>query len=176
MRTNALDSERGVRMRNDMTWERRAPRRPARQGSSGLNSVIDSLNQMTQVNQQAMASMLEGVGQLIFDMANTMTTPTSQRNRPQSRHHRQDCDCDCEDCRGDCERDQCDCTCCIGDVDFVVYSQVGERRVVPIVVENSRRRDKDITLELSAFTSRGGKAAPVKATIEAPTQFRLKPC
>ncbi len=77
---------------------------------------------------------------------------------------------------GSCERDDCHCTCCIGDVDLVVYSRLGEHRVVPITIENTRKRDKDIRLELSDFTSRGGgKDIAVQVQLE-PQAFTLRPC
>jgi hypothetical protein len=59
---------------------------------------------------------------------------------------------------------------------LVIYSRLGERRVVPIVIENSRRREKEITLELSQWTTRSGKPAQVNAQIVAPTSFTLQPC
>ena len=67
-------------------------------------------------------------------------------------HHHERC------CRR-CGADPCECYCCIGDVDLAIYSRLGEQRVIPIIVENERHRDKQITLELSDWTTRGGKAA-----------------
>ena len=43
----------------------------------------------------------------------------------------------------------------------MLYARVGEQRVIPIVVENERRREKDITVELGPWRTRGGGAAPV---------------
>jgi hypothetical protein len=57
-----------------------------------------------------------------------------------------------------------------------VYARVGEQRVIPIVVENERRREKDITLELSKWTTRGGKPAPVETRLLDPREFTLAPC
>src|SRR5574341_2367095 len=67
-----------------------------------------------------------------------------------------------------CGRDECECYCCIGDVDLAVYSRAGEVRVVQIVLENDRHRDKEVTLELSDWTTRGGKAAPVETVLLEP--------
>jgi hypothetical protein len=61
-------------------------------------------------------------------------------------------------------------------VDFAIYSRVGEERVVPILVENERRRDKQIALELSGWTTRGGKTAPVDTLQLEPKTFSLSAC
>jgi hypothetical protein len=98
--------------------------------------------------------------------------------------------CRCHDCRcrerdrdrdhGDCCRrcgsDPCACSCCIGDVDFAVYSRVGEQRVVPIVIENERRREKQVSLDLSAWTTKGGKPAPVDTVMLEPKTFTIPAC
>jgi hypothetical protein len=137
---------------------------------------MDSLNEMAELNQQAMASVVDGVGRMMMDMAGTMTTSTRSTEMHYERRHRHKYDCDCDDCRGKCGRDDCYCRCCIGDVDLVVYTRVGERRVVPLMIENSRRREKEITLELSDWTSRGGRPAKVTAQLSQPTSFTLQPC
>lgn len=105
-------------------------------------------------------------------------------------HHHAGCGCGCHDNGGDrgcgcgsrsktgrCRQDDCHCRCCIGDdVDLVVYSRVGERRVVPITISNERRRERDVTLELSAFKSKGGRDVPVTGSIVGDTTFTLAPC
>jgi len=94
------------------------------------------------------------------------------------RPHPHGCRCPacCErECRH-CGRDPCECLCCIGEVDFVVYAHVGEQRVIPIVVENERRREKDITVELSPWRTRGGGAAPLDTVTVEPKTFKLPPC
>lgn len=120
----------------------------------------------------------------------TSTGPqTRPYDRPGDRQSRHDRGCRCRDCRErdhrperhhDCCRrcgaDPCACVCCIGDVDLAVYSRVGEQRVIPIVVENERHRDKEISLELSAWTTRGGKPAPVDTVLLEPKTFSLPAC
>jgi hypothetical protein len=61
-------------------------------------------------------------------------------------------------------------------VDLAVYARAGEQRVIPIVVENERRRDKQITLDLSNWTSKGGKESPVSTVLLTPESFTLAPC
>jgi hypothetical protein len=123
------------------------------------------------------------------------TQPGTRRRHWQHRHHehhhrhRGGCDCGCHEHRhGDCEHRHhrehgchdcgcdCECCCCIGDVDIVVYARVGEQRVVPIVVENEHRRESDVRLELSEWTTRAGNAAPVQTVVLEPTEFKLAPC
>jgi hypothetical protein len=57
-----------------------------------------------------------------------------------------------------------------------VYSRLGERRIIPITMTNERRRERDVTLELSSFTTKGGSAVPVTGTIVGETTFTLAPC
>lgn len=81
-------------------------------------------------------------------------------------------DCGCGHC---CAPDKCHCRCCISDADLVVYSRVGERRVVPLIVENHYRRERTIHLDLSKWTTRGGLPVNVTAQLEA-TDFKLAAC
>src|SRR5690349_2949167 len=37
--------------------------------------------------------------------------------------------------------DPCHCTCCISDADLIIYARLGERRVVPVTIENPRARE-----------------------------------
>jgi len=91
-------------------------------------------------------------------------------------HHHHHHDHDDHGCCRRCGADPCECYCCIGDVDFAVYSRVGEQRVIPIVVENERHRERQITLELSGWTTRGGSAAPVGTVSLEPKAFSLASC
>jgi hypothetical protein len=83
------------------------------------------------------------------------------------RVHRHPCECD------DCN---CHCTCCVCDVDLVVYTRLGERRVVPIEIENTRSRDREVKLDISTFTTRGGKPAPVTVGFAGEIDFTIPPC
>jgi hypothetical protein len=99
------------------------------------------------------------------------------RRRPgPHRDHHHDCGCGSEEGCPRCNADPCQCYCCIGDVDLAVYSRVGELRVIPIVIENERRREKEINLDLSDWTTRSGKPAPVRTRGLTPTKFTLGPC
>jgi hypothetical protein len=104
------------------------------------------------------------------------------------RRHRPGCGCeDCHDyrqkhhahnhdrCRR-CGSDSCECYCCIGDTDLAIYSYFGEQRVIPLVVENERHRETQISLELSPWTTRGGSPAPVETLLVEPQTFIVPAC
>jgi hypothetical protein len=83
------------------------------------------------------------------------------------------------DWRKECcgEPDPCHCRCCIVDADLVVYARLGERRVIPLTVENRWRRERKIKMELSAFSSRSGGASAVTGQLLPPApEFTLPPC
>jgi hypothetical protein len=92
-------------------------------------------------------------------------------------HRAHDCgcrDCDCDDC----VRDDCHCRCCISDADLLVYARLGEQRVVPLVIENNRRRERQVRLKLSDWTTRSGKSVDnmVSWTLQPVDEFTLKSC
>ena len=125
-------------------------------------------------------------GAPFFGWGNKQSAGSSVRGH----QHHTGCGCGCHDHRGDrgcgcgqwskrggCRQDDCHCRCCIGDdIDLVVYSRVGERRVVPITISNERRREREVTLELSAFKSKGGRDVPVTGAIVGESTFALAPC
>jgi hypothetical protein len=91
--------------------------------------------------------------------------------RPLAKTGRHHCECGCPSCRPD----PCACKCCVTDADLVVEMRFGERRIVPIVIENPWRRERDIELELSSWTSIGAEFA-VRGEIVTDTTFKLAPC
>lgn len=92
-------------------------------------------------------------------------------------HHRHRDDCGCHDCRcRDCYRDECHCRCCVVNADLVVNARLGERRVVPVTIENNRRREREIRLELSDFTTRGGSRTAITGRLATPAEFTLRSC
>lgn len=75
-----------------------------------------------------------------------------------------------------CDSESCECYCCVGDADLTVYSYFGEQRVIPIVVENERHRETEISLELSSWNTPGGRPAPVETVLLEPKTFTLAAC
>jgi hypothetical protein len=116
-----------------------------------MSSGVDLFNQFSQTVAESLAEGLDQIAAAI---------------RPPSPKPRKD----------ECKRDMCHCKCCICDADLVVYARLGERRVIPIVLENSRRRERQIRVELSRWTTHGGKRATIASQILPPTEFALPPC
>jgi hypothetical protein len=75
----------------------------------------------------------------------------------------------------ECRADPCHCRCCVEDCDLVLEARVGERRIVPIVIENHWRRERPVELQLSSFTPTGQPIA-VTGQLLSPAGFVLPPC
>ena len=110
--------------------------------------------------QQAWGGLLQPYRQMARMMTSAAAVP---------RHHRDHDDCGCA-------ADSCHCSCCIGDADLVVYARLGEQRVVPITIENSRRRERTIDLELSEWATHGGNRLGIQAAVSPSEPFVLGPC
>lgn len=122
------------------------------------------------ITEGLIAPVFQGLGQVAANFSDTMGGLASRPART-ARDRTRGCGCGCG-----CEAEEaCHCTCCIVDADVVIYSYLGERKVVPLVVENKRVREKDIKVSLGEFT-RAGKPAPVKGVLLRPTEFKLPPC
>lgn len=123
------------------------------------------------------SSLGQTIGRVVAGMGQAAGAATKRR-----RHHdgcdechgRHDCD-ECDGCDG-CRDHDCRCRCCVGDADLLVYARFGERRVVPISLENRRRREREVQVSLSSFTTAGGKQAGVQGRLLPPTDFTLDPC
>lgn len=96
---------------------------------------------------------------------------------------RHDCGCEHHDCgcehRGEwrsCGRDDCHCRCCVVNADLVVYARAGEHRIVSLVIDNDRRRERQIRLELSDFVSKGGSPTSVTSRLLSSREFTIAPC
>jgi hypothetical protein len=74
-----------------------------------------------------------------------------------------------------CAEDPCSCRCCVSDADLVIEARVLERRVVPVIIENRWRRERDIEVELSSWT-KVSDTVQVRAEIAGDTAFKLAPC
>jgi hypothetical protein len=74
-----------------------------------------------------------------------------------------------------CAPDPCSCKCCVSDADLVIEARVGERRIVPVIIENKWRRERDIEVELSSWT-KVSDTVEIKAEILGDHAFKLAPC
>ena len=80
--------------------------------------------------------------------------------------------CACHRCRPD----DCHCRCCVADADLLVYAHAGERRMVPLVIDNNMRRARAVELDLSDWTTRAGQPVQVSGQLAPPAAFTLQPC
>jgi hypothetical protein len=112
----------------------------------------------------------------VAEMTDAMDRDLGERGR--RRRGRRGCGCDHDEssCERECAPDSCQCRCCISDADLIVHARLGELRVVPIRLENHRRRVRSITLELGEFRTSGGRDAPIQATISGDRTFELGAC
>ena len=151
--------------------ERPQSRRPS--ARAGMASGADMMQQWSAMYAPYMESMDRMMRGMMAPWLEAMGTAYESYQRPSyGRKH----NCDCGHCP-DCAPDVCHCLCCIGDADLVIYARLGEQRVVPIEIENSRRREREIRLELSGWSTRRGKPAEgIVSAIFPPTEFTLGPC
>jgi hypothetical protein len=111
-----------------------------------------------------------GLREATVNLFDTLGTQYGRSGTQQRKRHSFDRCCDSPPSR-------CECQCCIVDADVVVYGRLGERRVIPLTIENSRRRELAIKMELSAFHSRGGNASLVTGSLLPPApEFTIPPC
>jgi hypothetical protein len=91
-------------------------------------------------------------------------------------HHDHDHECGCGGCR-ECGHDDCHCTCCIVDADYVVYARCGERRVVPIQIDNDTRREREnVTIDVSDVRTSGGRQLPWRVAVLPRSPITLPAC
>jgi hypothetical protein len=111
------------------------------------------------------ASIGDAIGRVVSGVGQVARASTKRRSR-----------CDgCDEC-DPCVDADCRCQCCVGDADLLVYARLGERRVVPISVENTRRREREVQVSLSTFTTASGKSSGVRGQLLPPTDFTVAPC
>lgn len=151
-------------------------------------------NPLMDAAQGLYGALMEGMSQMYGDMMAPMMGGGSRhrggshyegkhhkhKHHQHHHHHKHDCDCCHDDYDCGCGGRHCDChcRCCIGDADLVIYSRLGEARVVPLTIENGRRRERKVTLELSEWKTSGGREVPglvVNAAVT-PDQFDLGAC
>jgi hypothetical protein len=132
-------------------------------GRSLLPSSMDSL---FQISNQLYGPLFRGLGEMYGGLMGF--NPSTYEGRS---HHRHECG------GRDCDHDDCHCSCCIVDADLVVYARAGEQRIVPITIENSSRREREIRLELGSWATQGGRKIEldVQAALS-PAQFSLAGC
>jgi hypothetical protein len=152
-----------------------------------MEAAYEPLNQLAQMLGDATAA---AGGSSVAGLPSPVPRPRDPHRHGWEKHHhrhRGDDDCGCghhhhehghgHECRcRECRRDDCHCRCCVVNADLVVHARLGERRIVPVTIENSRRREREIKLELSDFTSHSGKEEAVTGRLLSPAEFTLAAC
>ncbi len=134
-----------------------------RGGSPSIGELVDQFSRLNTM-------VMDRMNQMVLD-ALQPAVATGSRKRPQRSPKGAP-----DDCCDSCYRDDCDCRCCIGDADYVIYARLGEVRILPIRIENQRRRERVINLEFSGWSRRGGGKAPIQTQIQPEGEFTLPPC
>ncbi|MBV7335258.1 hypothetical protein KFU94_44865 [Chloroflexi bacterium TSY] len=98
---------------------------------------------------------------------------------PAMQPRRYTCQCGCPDdccCSDPCKYDDCHCQCCITDADLLIHARVGDRQMVPLVIENNRRRERDVELSISDWTTHKDQPVKINGRILDPDSFTLGAC
>jgi hypothetical protein len=130
-----------------------------RRGAQPFDLSQVDLNQLARDAMQPWANAFDSWRTGVNDVMRAWPTSTHARG------------CGCPTCLPD----PCNCKCCVTDADLVIEGRVGERRIVPIVIENRWRREREIELDLSDF-SKVTDAVTITADILGPKTFTLAPC
>ncbi len=94
-----------------------------------------------------------------------------RRPHPHDRgHDHGPCDCD-SDCDG-----KNACRCCIPDADVVLHARAGEQRVIPFLLRNPWRRDREVTVAVGPWQVSDGGRLEVTSVIDAGESLTLQPC
>jgi len=122
---------------------------------------------------QAWDTMMEGADGQTFGMP-------SRRHRPHEHHEHEhghehdhehghqhaDTSCGCEN----------PCRCCIPDADIVLHARAGEQRVIPFLLRNPWRREREVTVAVGAWQVCDGGRLEVRSEIDAGESLTLQPC
>ena len=87
---------------------------------------------------------------------------------PEHDHEHSCCDCD-SDCHNACR-------CCIPDADVVLHARAGEQRVIPFLLHNPWRRDREVSIAVGPWQVCGGGRLEVTSGIDAGESLTLQPC
>lgn len=75
--------------------------------------------------------------------------------------------------RCDCESR---CGCCIPDADIVLHARAGEERVIPFLLRNPWRREREVAVAVGAWHVCEGGRLEVRSEVDAGESLTLQPC
>ena len=81
-------------------------------------------------------------------------------------HEHADTSCGCED----------PCRCCIPGADVVLHARAGEQRVIPFLLRNPWRREREVTITVGPWQVCHGSRLEVRSMVDAGESLTLQPC
>ena len=102
---------------------------------------------------------------------------------PSHRGH-ESCRCqfdECESCGHGCSRCEShdrgnSCHCCVPEADVLVHARAGERRVIPFLLRNHWRREREVSLAVGKWQMRDPVGLEVQAVFDTGQSLTLRPC
>lgn len=81
-------------------------------------------------------------------------------------HEHADASCGCEEL----------CRCCIPEADVVLHARAGEQRVIPFMLRNPWRREREVTIAVGPWQVCNGGRLEVGSVVDAGESLTLQPC
>jgi hypothetical protein len=111
----------------------------------------------------------------------TAGMPSHHHDTHDSRSHRGHEPCGCQSCRCqscECGSHECGnrCHCCVPDADVLLHAQAGETRVVPFMLRNPWRREREVSLAVGPWQVSDGGRLEVQSSFDAGESLTLQPC
>jgi len=100
----------------------------------------------------------------------------SHHHTHDSRSHRGHESCGCQSC--ECESKECGNRrhCCVPDADVLLHARAGERRVVPFLLRNPWRREREVSLAIGPWQVCDGGRLEVQSSFNEGESLMLQPC
>jgi len=153
----------------DETYRTRPWRTTGRRSSTSRPPAADRSDPWTASWDTFVTPAMESWTRMWNEALDAARAPEKPGHYPGKQAHHDPCGCGCRE-------DDCHCQCCIGKADLVVYAYPGERRLIPMVIENSIRREREVTLELSGFDNARKCAVTVFGSLMGEKTITLAPC
>lgn len=68
------------------------------------------------------------------------------------------------------------CRCCIPDADVVLHARAGEQRVIPFLLRNPWRREREVTIAVGPWQVCNGGRLEVRSVVDAEESLTLQAC
>jgi hypothetical protein len=156
----------------DETYRTRSWRSTTRRSSAGRRPAADRSDPWTESWDTFVTPAMESWTRMWNDALDATRAPEKTEHHAGKHGHHDPCGCGRREDHG-C-KDVCQC--CIGKADIVLYAYPGERRIIPLAIENSIRREREVTLELSGFDNTRKCPVAVSASLLGEKTLKLAPC